>query len=85
MMDVARRWLQQAAELTGSGAEQRGKTGTTVAVAAIYRREGVARCRQRMNELATVLAACQCARKRRKSIGGENRVAPAASREVALG
>ena len=72
-------------ELTGSGAEQRGKTGTTAAVVAIYRRKGVARRRQRTNELATVPAACQRARKRRKSIGGDNHVAPAASREVALG
>ena len=61
------------------------KRRTTAAVAAIYRQEGDVRRRQRTNELAMVLATCQCTRKRRKSIGGDNCVAPAASREVALG
>jgi len=84
-MDAARRWLWRAAELAGGGAEQREKTGTTTAVAAIYRREERARRRQLKPELATVPVACQRVRKQRKSVGGDNCVAPAASREVALG
>ena len=85
MTDVARRWLRRAAELRGGGAEQKGKTGTTAAAAAIYSREGVARRRQHTNGPATAPAACQSARKRRNLIGGDIRVAPAASREVAFG
>ena len=67
------------------GAEQKGKTGTTVAAATIYSQEGVAWRRQRTRGPATAPAASQCARKRRNLIGGDIRVAPAASREVALG
>ena len=70
------------AELAGDGTEQRGKTGTTAAAAAIYSREVVARRRQRTPELATTPAACHRVRKRRKPLGGDIRVAPAASREV---
>ena len=84
-MDVARRWLRRAAELAGGGAEQKGKTGMTAAAAAIYSREGVVRRRQRTNGPTTAPAVCQCVRKRRNLIGGDIRVAPAASREVALG
>ena len=61
---------------------RRGKTGMTTAAAAIYSREGVARRRQRTPELATALAACQCAKKRQNPIGDDLRVAPAASTEV---
>ena len=61
---------------------RRGKTGMTTATAAIYSREGVARHRQRTPELATAPAACERAKKRRNPIGGDLRVAPAASREV---
>ena len=64
---------------------RRGKTGMTTAAAAIYSREGVARRRQRTDGPATAPATCQGARKRRNPIGGDIRVAPAASREVALG
>ena len=53
--------------------------------APIYSREGCVWRRQRMNELATVPAACHHARKRRKLIDGGSYMAPAASREVALG
>ena len=53
--------------------------------APIYSRGERARRRQLMHELGTKLAACQRARKRRKTIGGDSCVAPAASREVALG
>ena len=84
-MDAARRWLRRAAELADGEAEQRGKTGTTAAAAAIYSWEVVARRRQRTPELATAPAACHHARKQRKTLGGDIRVAPAASREVALG
>ena len=61
---------------------RRGKTGMTTAVAAIYSREGVARRRQRTPALTTAPAACQRAKKRRNPIGGDLRVALAASREV---
>ena len=61
---------------------RRGKTGMTMAAAAIYSREGVARRRQRMPALATAPAACQRVKKRRNPIGGDLRVASAASREV---
>ena len=81
---MARRWLRRAAELAGGGTEQRGKTGTAAAAAAIYSREVVARRRQRTPELATAPAACHRTRKRRKTLGGDIRVAPAASREVAF-
>ena len=72
-------------ELRGGGGEQKGKTGTTAATVAIYSREGVARRRQRTPELATAPAACHRARKRRKMLGGDIRVVPAGSREVAFG
>ena len=72
-------------ELTSGGAEQRGKMESDGGVAPIYRRGERARRRQLTHELAMELAACQRARKRRKTIGGDNCVAPATSREVALG
>ena len=53
--------------------------------APIYSREGRVRHRQLTHELTTELATCHRARKRRKLIGGGSCVAPAASREVALG
>ena len=53
--------------------------------APIYRREGCVWCRQLTHELAMEPAACHRVRKRRKPIGGGSCVAPAASREVALG
>ena len=53
--------------------------------ALIYSREGRVRRRQLTHELATEPAACHHTRKRRKTIGGGSCVAPAASREVALG
>ena len=61
---------------------RRGKTGMTMAAAAIYSQEGVARRRQRTDGPATAPAACQGVRKWRNLIGGDIRVAPAASREV---
>ena len=61
---------------------RRGKTGMTTAATAIYSREGVVRRRQRTPTLATAPAACQRAKKRQNPIGGDLRVAPAASREV---
>ena len=70
------------AEQAGGEAEQKGKTGMTTAAAAIYSREGVARRRQRTPALATAPVACQRAKKRQNPIGGDLRVAPAASREV---
>jgi len=54
------------------------------AAATIYSREGVARHRQRTPELATTPTACQRAKKRHEMLGGDIRVALAASREVAL-
>ena len=62
-----------------------GKTESDGGGAPIYSRGERARHRQLTHELATELAACQHARKRRKMIGGGSCVAPAASREVALG
>ena len=53
--------------------------------APIYSSEGRVRRRQLTHELATEPAACHRTRKRRKTIGGGSCVAPAASREVALG
>ena len=84
-MDVVRRWLRRAAELIGGGAEQRGKTEDDGGGAPIYSREERIRCRQLTHELATEPAACHHTRKRRKTIGGGSCVAPATSREVALG
>ena len=62
-----------------------GKTESDNGGVPIYSREERARRRQLTHELATELAACQRVRKRCKMIGGDNCVAPAASREVALG
>ena len=73
------------AELIGGGAEQRGKTEDDGGGAPIYSREERARRQQLTHELATELAACHRVRKQRKSIGGSSCVAPAATREVALG
>ena len=81
---MAQRWLRRAAELRSGGAEQKGKTGTTVATVAIYSQEGVARRRQRTLEPATAPAACQRARKRHKMLGGGSCVAPAVSGDVNL-
>ena len=53
--------------------------------APIYSREGRVRRRQLTHELAMEPAACHRTRKRRKTIDGGSCVAPAASREVALG
>ena len=53
--------------------------------AAIYSREGRVRRRQLTHELAMEPTACHNTRKRQKTIGGGSCVAPAASREVALG
>ena len=64
---------------------RRGKTEDDGGGAPIYSREERVRCRQLMHELATELAACHHARKRRETIGGGSCVAPAASREAALG
>ena len=72
-------------ELCGGGAGQRRKTEGEGGGAPIYSRGERARRRQLTHELATELAACQRARKRRKTIGGDSCVALAASREVALG
>ena len=49
--------------------------GTTAAAAAIYSWEVVARRRQRTPELAMAPAACHRARKQRKTLGGDIRVA----------
>ena len=84
-MDVVRRRLRRAAELIGGGLEQRGKMEDDGGGAPIYSREERVRCRQLTHELATEPAACHHARKRWKTIGGGSCVAPAASREVALG
>ena len=65
--------------------QSRGETEDDRGGAPIYSRGERARRRQLMHELGTKLAACQRARKRRKTIGGDSCVAPAASREVALG
>ena len=50
--------------------------------APIYSKKEGVRCWQHTGELATEVLACHCACKRRNPIGGDLRVAPAASREV---
>ena len=62
-----------------------GKTKSDGGGVPIYSREERARRRQLTHKLAAELAACQHARKRRKMLSGGSCVAPAASREVALG
>ena len=66
------------------GEQTRGKKNDCGG-APIYRGEGRVRLRQLTYEVATETAACHHTRKQRKLIGDGSCVAPAASREVALG
>ena len=89
-MGRGRRRLRRAVELSGGGAERwrsrvERKKEDDDGGAPIYSREGCVRRRQLTHELATELATCHRARKQRKMIDGGSCLAPAASREVALG